>query len=113
MNWITKRIGHLRLESMKPLTPNRLRLAWILAIAVDVVQLGMFPLSAGLSTWVNWPLDLAAMGLLWYLVGWHWALLPTVAFELAPFVELAPTWTAALWLIADKRKSQGMIQHHG
>lgn len=97
---------------MKPLTPTRLRLAWILAIAVDALQIGLFPVTGTLSTWVDKPLDLAAMGALWYLVGWHWALLPTFAFELAPFVELAPTWTAALWLITRKRKAQGLIGTH-
>jgi hypothetical protein len=94
---------------MRPLTPSRLRAAWILAIAVDALQLGLFPVTGTLSTWVDKPLDFAAMGILWYLVGWHWALLPTFVFELIPFVELAPTWTAALWLISRKRKSQGML----
>jgi len=91
---------------MKPQT--RIRIAWIIAIAVDAVQLGLFPLSGTLSTWVDKPLDLAAMGLLWYLVGWHWALLPTFVFELVPFVELAPTWTLALWLIARRRKATSL-----
>lgn len=94
---------------MQPLTPARLRIAWVLAIAVDALQLGLFPVTATLSTWLDKPLDLAAMGAIWYLVGWHWALLPTFAFELVPFVELAPTWTAALWLISRKRKAQGLI----
>jgi len=95
---------------MKPISPRRIRIAWILAIAVDALQLGLFPVTGTLSTWLDKPLDLAAMGALWYLVGWHWALLPTFAFELVPFVELAPTWTAAVWLISRKRKAQGFIE---
>ncbi len=98
---------------MGTLTPNRLRLAWILAIAVDALQIGLFPATGTLSTWLDKPLDLVAMGVLWYLVGWHWALLPTFVFELLPFVELTPTWTAALWLIARKRKAQGLIGPRG
>lgn len=94
---------------MRPLTPARIRIAWILAIAVDALQIGLFPVTGTLSTWVDKPLDLAAMGALWYLVGWHWSLLPTFLFELVPFVELAPTWTAALWLITRKRKAQGRL----
>lgn len=94
---------------MKPLTPTRLRLAWIIAIAVDALQIGLIPLTGTLSTWLNNPLDLAAMTVLCYFVGWHWALLPTFAFELVPFVELVPTWTAAMWLISRKRKAQGRL----
>ncbi len=93
---------------MKLLPPSRTRIAWIVAIAVDALQIGLFPATATLSTWLDKPLDFAAMGLLWYLVGWHWALLPTFAFELVPFVELVPTWTAAVWLITRKRKAQGL-----
>jgi len=101
-----------RLDAMKPLTPTRLRIAWILAITVDAMQIGLFPATGTLSTWFNNPLDLAAMGILWYLLGWHWALLPTFAFELIPFVELAPTWTAALWLVTRRRRAQGLIDTH-
>lgn len=90
---------------MTPLTPARIRSAWILAIAADALQFGLFPVTASLSTWLNAPLDIAVMGGLWYLVGWHWALLPTFVVELAPFVELAPTWTVAVWLITRKRKA--------
>ncbi|MFZ1612984.1 MAG: hypothetical protein WAT51_02365 [Holophaga sp.] len=90
---------------MKPSTPTRIRIAWALAIGVDALQLGLFPISGSLSTWVDKPLDLAAMGVLWYLVGWHWALLPTFVMELVPFVELVPTWTLAVWLITRKQKS--------
>jgi len=91
---------------MNPLTPSRLRTAWIIAIAVDALQLGLFPVTLTLSTWLDKPLDLAAMGMLWYLVSWHWALLPTFVVELVPFVELVPTWTLALWLISRKQKAQ-------
>jgi len=91
---------------MKHLTPTRLQIAWILAIAVDALQIGLLPLTGTLSTWLNNPLDLVAMAVLWYLVGWHWSLLPTFAFELVPFIELVPTWTAAMWLISRRRKAQ-------
>jgi len=90
---------------MKPSTPTRIRIAWALAIGVDALQLGLFPISGSLSTWFDKPLDLAAMGVLWYLVGWHWALLPTFVVELVPFVELVPTWTLAVWLMTRKRKA--------
>ncbi|MDP2875357.1 MAG: hypothetical protein Q8O00_04175 [Holophaga sp.] len=90
----------------KAFKPTRLRAAWIIAIAVDALQLGLFPITGTLSTWVDNPLDLAAMSVVWYLVGWHWALLPTFVVELVPFVELVPTWTLALWLISRRQKAQ-------
>jgi hypothetical protein len=32
------------------------------------------------------------------LVGWHWAFLPAFALELVPAVDLAPTWTLAVFI---------------
>ncbi|HJV91413.1 MAG TPA: hypothetical protein VJ623_13975 [Holophagaceae bacterium] len=92
---------------MKPaLTPARLRAAWIVAIAVDALQLGLFPLTGGLSTWLDKPLDLAAMLVMWWLLGWSWAFLPTFVVELVPFVELVPTWTAAVWIVSRLRRKE-------
>lgn len=73
-------------------------MAWGAALLVDAVQIGLLPLTGTLSTWVNAPLDLAAMGLLWALTGWHWAYLPSLLVELIPFVEVVPSWTVAVWL---------------
>ena len=89
-----------------PLTPTRLRWAWILAIAVDALQIGLFPLSGGLSTWLDKPLDLVAMGVMWGLLGWSWAFLPTFVVELVPFVELVPTWTAAVFIVSRMRRKE-------
>lgn len=83
---------------------NRIHWAWLVAILVDALQLGLFPITGTLSTWVGTPLDILAMFLLWRLLGWHWALAPTFLFEFLPFVELAPTWTLATWIIVRQRK---------
>jgi len=75
----------------------------VVAILADALQVGLFPLTGALSTWLNAPLDLLAMGVLWRLLGWHWALAPSFVFEFLPFVELAPSWTLATWIVTRKR----------
>lgn len=85
--------------------PRRIHLAWSVAILVDAIQLGLFPLTGSLSTWIDKPLDLIAMALLWCLLGWHWAFAPSFIFEFLPIAELAPTWTLATWIAVRKRKA--------
>ena len=82
---------------------NRHRLAWVLAITVDALQLGLGVGTVGASTWLlDKPLDLLAMGAMWALLGWHWLFLPTFITELLPWVDLAPTWTLAVWIATRK-----------
>ncbi len=92
---------------MPPLSRNRLRAAWILAIVTDAIQLGLFPVTGTLSTWLNKPLDLLVMLALWRLLGWHLVLLPSFVVELVPYAELAPTWTLAVWLATRGRSAEG------
>ena len=79
-------------------TTTRHRLAWAVALGVDALQVGLIPVTASLSTWINAPLDLATMAVLWMLTGWHLAYLPTLALELLPWVEAVPSWTLAVWM---------------
>lgn len=88
-------------------TTRRIHAAWIIAILVDALQLGLFPVTGTLSTWVDKPLDVLAMVLLWRLLGWHWALAPSFLFEFLPIAELAPTWTLATWIILRRRRAEG------
>lgn len=89
---------------MRPTSPRTLRLAWAIAIFVDALQLLFAAGTGGFATFVDKPLDLVAMVLLWSLLGWHWAFLPTFVVELVPFVELVPTWTLAVWLATRVRR---------
>jgi hypothetical protein len=43
-------------------------------------------------------IDLAVAVVLLRLLGWHWAFLPAFVAEAVPFLDLAPTWTAAVFL---------------
>ncbi len=78
---------------------GRVRAARILAVAADAVQLGLLPLFAGgAPTGFDAVLDVAVGIAMIALVGWHWAFLPAFALELVPAVDLAPTWTIAVFL---------------
>lgn len=82
---------------------NRHHLPWILAIAIDALQLVLGASTLGASTWLlDKPLDLLAMGLMWALLGWRWVFLPTFITERLPWVDLAPTWTLAVWIATRK-----------
>jgi hypothetical protein len=83
---------------MQTLTRNRRRAAWAIAIIADAIQLGLFPITGTLSTWIDKPMDVLVMLVLWRLLGWHLAFLPAFVVELIPYAELTPSWTLAVWL---------------
>jgi hypothetical protein len=80
-------------------TPEH-RLAWIVALAADAVQIAVFPMFAeGALSPADTALDVLIAALLIRLLGWHWAFLPTFAAELLPGFDLFPTWTAAVFFV--------------
>jgi len=80
--------------------------AMMLAVAADAIQIGLFPVfGPGFLSVADVVLDFLAFAVFWRLVGWHPALLPGFLFESIPLVDLAPTWTIAVW-IAIKRNSR-------
>ena len=97
-----------RLSCMaSPDNRSRLRTAWVVAVVVDGLQLITSP--AELTGPMEWVLgagvDLVTMGVMIFLVGFHWAFLPSLVTKLLPFVDLAPTWTMALIIATrDRRK---------
>ena len=82
----------------RSLTPGRVRVARALAIATDFAQIVLFPAFAAgaASPWED-ALDLLVATTLVWLVGWHWAFLPSFIAELVPGLDLVPTWTAAVF----------------
>ena len=90
------------------LTPSRARAAWIVALLADGIQIGLAPFTGALSTWVDKPLDVVVMIALWRLLGWHWVLLPSFLVELVPYVEVAPTWTLAVWLATRRSRDKAI-----
>jgi hypothetical protein len=86
---------------------GRSRKAAALAIAAgaDVLQFAVMPLfSEGFASPFNDGLDVAVAAALVWLLGFHWALLPAIAAEMVPALDLAPTWTASvLFIVAPGR----------
>jgi hypothetical protein len=84
-------------------TAGRRRLAWIIAIAADGMQLALLPVFA---TGIAWPIsdaiDLVVGATMLVLLGWHFAFLPSFAVKLLPVVDIVPTWTMAVWLATRK-----------
>jgi hypothetical protein len=85
------------------LTPSRARLAYAIAVTIDVAQFLLGPLG-----WVGADeiLDGVAMVLTWRLIGFHPLLLPTFVLELVPFTDMLPTWTGCVALVVALRKRQ-------
>jgi hypothetical protein len=85
------------------LTRTRVRLAYATALATDALQLMLGPLG---WAFVDEVLDVAAMILMWRLIGFHPLLLPTFALELLPVADMLPTWTGCVVLVVALRKRQ-------
>jgi hypothetical protein len=79
------------------MTPTRIKLARVIAISADVVQIVFFPLFAeGFISPFDDVLDVIVCGALSYLIGWHISFLPTFMLKEMPAVVLVPTWTLAV-----------------
>ena len=64
------------------------------------MQIAIAPLfGEGFASPFNDALDLAVAALLIWLLGFHWLLLPALAAEAVPALDLAPTWTASVLLV--------------
>jgi hypothetical protein len=49
--------------------------------------------------------DLVTMGVMIFLLGFHWAFLPSFVTKMLPFIDLAPTWTLALFIATRDHRS--------
>lgn len=92
----------------KHLKTPELRLAWMIAMAADAVQIAVMPMfvAGGISP-ADTVLDVIVAALLIRLLGWHWAFLPTIAAELLPGFDLFPTWTAAVFFVTRREFANG------
>ena len=92
------------MDTFRSLKSSEHRLAWLVAIAADTIQIVALPLFAagGLSP-ADALLDIFVAVTLVRLLGWHWAFLPTLAAELTPGLDLFPTWTAAVFFVTRQR----------
>ena len=82
------------------LSPGRIRAARAIAMLADLAEIVVFPaFMEGFLSPVNDALDVAVAVALTYLLGWHWAFLPSFLAEMVPMVGLVPTWTAAVFYV--------------
>jgi len=96
-----------------PANRSRLRIAWVVAVLVDGLQMITSPAEiTGPMAWLlEVGLDLVTMCVMFILVGFHWTFLPSFVTKLLPFVDLAPTWTLALFIATrDRRKMKPFDQ---
>jgi len=89
--------------TISPIT--RIRIAMILAIIADALQVIFLPLFVeGAESPANDALDLGVGAALVYLLGWHWEFLPSLLAKLVPGVDLVPFWTIAVASVYRKSK---------
>jgi hypothetical protein len=80
------------------------RLAWLVAIAADAIQIIGLPFFVeGVLSPVDTLLDIVVAAILTRLLGWHWAFLPGLVAELIPGLDMFPTWTAAVLYVTSRR----------
>jgi len=83
----------------------RFRLAMILALAADALQVIVFPIFAeGALSPADDVLDFAVAAVLVRLLGWQWEFLPSFFAKLVPGADLFPFWTLAVANVYRKSK---------
>jgi hypothetical protein len=94
-------------DARPPLGTRRVLAAFLVALAADATQIALLPLFAGgaIAPWDD-ALDAGVGLVLLALVGRHWALLPSFLAELVPGVDLAPSWTLAVWIATRGRRAR-------
>jgi hypothetical protein len=80
-----------------PLSRTRIRAAWAIALVVDAIQIPA-DLGGPMGWFLGAGLDVITMIVLWAMLGFHWAFLPSFLTEAVPYLNLAPFWTLAVAL---------------
>ena len=89
------------------LTPRRIKAAFAVGIIADILQLPVsLSLLAGFvpAEGLDAAIDVVAAVVVNWLLGFHWALLPSFALKLIPILDVAPTWTACVAYVALQRR---------
>jgi hypothetical protein len=96
-------------------TRTRFRIALILALVADALQIALLPLFVqGAASPADDFVDIGIGAVLAYLLGWHWEFLPSFLGKLVPGVDLVPFWTLAVANVYRKSKqiSAQAVQNH-
>ncbi len=82
------------------------KLAMLVAIAADALQLFFLPLFVeGALSPADDLLDLGVASVMVKLLGWHWEFLPSFFAKLVPGMDLVPFWTIAVANVWRKTKA--------
>jgi hypothetical protein len=85
------------------LTRTRIALALTIAVAADSLQFFLGPLG---WAFIDQGIDVMALLLTAWAVGFHLLLLPTFIAEIFPVVDMLPTWTACVIAVIALRKRE-------
>jgi len=91
-------------------TRSRIRMAYAIAVATDILQFVLGPLGWAFSDEI---LDIVALVATTRLLGFHPLLLPTFVLELLPITDILPTWTACVALVIATRKKHPRSNDEG
>jgi len=101
MNLLDKLNGHF---TVPRLTQRRILAALAVGVVADFLQVALLPLEWMFAQQI---VDVIAMGLTIWLLGFHLLLLPTFVVEFIPIVDMLPTWTGCvIAVIALRKRSQ-------
>ena len=85
------------------LTRTRIILALAVAVTADGLQFFLGPLG---WAFVDQAIDVAALLLTAWTIGFHLLLLPTFVVEIFPVADMLPTWTACVIAVIALRKRE-------
>ena len=88
------------------LTPLRMALALLVALAIDGLQFFLGPFG---WIFVDQGLDVVGMVLTNWILGFHFLLLPTFIVKLVPVLDELPTWTACVVAVIALRKREQAV----
>jgi len=83
------------------LTRGRMAVAMSVAFVADLLQIALMPVA---WTFAQSAVDVVAMLLVMWAIGFHLLLLPTFLLEFIPGVDVLPTWTACVIAVVALRK---------
>ena len=89
------------------LTRTRIVLALAVAVGADGLQLLLLPFTWTLAESC---VDVMAMALTMWLLGFHLLLLPTFVVEFIPVADMLPTWTACTLAVIALRKREQRVK---
>jgi hypothetical protein len=79
----------------------------VIAICADLIQIGLpFVFGEGFLSPFQDALDVVVCVTMTLLVGWHFAFVPTFVVKLVPLLDLAPTWTIAVFIATRRRRDE-------